>query len=300
MSKLQQLLSSVLLLLFLSNSVFASSIVSDKDSLLFAAIVQQDLESLNELLITPGDINRKYGDNQQTLLTFAIEKGKAEASKFLVSKGADIEAKYDRKTPLMFAARYGWEEIAVMLIESGADINSTNRERNTAFHYAAKYNNLDLLKTLFSEGAKINIPNKDSWTALDYSIIGGKKETEEYLRSIGCVLFKKEIPNYFDGPYIELTERSTALINYLANVNGKKGSYIDSEEVKIERGKLEFKGRKPDKNQYLISTDPTPPPSMYEEPPRIFAIGDIHGQYERMVEMLRAGGVIDKQNNWSW
>jgi ankyrin repeat protein len=96
MSKLQQLLSSVLLLLFLSNSVFASSIVSDKDSLLFAAIVQQDLESLNELLITPGDINRKYGDNQQTLLTFAIEKGKAEASKFLVSKGADIEAKYDR------------------------------------------------------------------------------------------------------------------------------------------------------------------------------------------------------------
>ncbi|MEZ4999721.1 MAG: metallophosphoesterase, partial [Bacteroidales bacterium] len=42
------------------------------------------------------------------------------------------------------------------------------------------------------------------------------------------------------------------------------------------------------------------PPSIYEEPSRIFAIGDIHGQYDRMIRMLEKGKVIDSDLNWIW
>jgi hypothetical protein len=31
---------------------------------------------------------------------------------------------------------------------------------------------------------------------------------------------------------------------------------------------------------------------------RILAIGDVHGDYDRLVELLRAGGAVDKENKW--
>ena len=49
---------------------------------------------------------------------------------------------------------------------------------------------------------------------------------------------------------------------------------------------------------YFNDKDLTIPQSVYKDVSRIKAIGDFHGQYSRMIPMLKNAGVID--NNLQW
>jgi hypothetical protein len=271
----------------------------DRDSLILEYVKNGNLEDLRKILGDDADVNKRFGRRERTLLTYAIENEQLETTAYLLSKGADIEEQDGTKTPLMFAARYGNVELTKLLLDSGADINSINDDRNTAFHYAAKYNNLEVLKILYENGAKINIPNNDQWTALDYSIINNSPVIRQYLDSIGCMLFEKNLPDYFDGPYISYVDDSTIRVDYMKNSKRKKESSILSKEFEIERT-AEFNGLKKDKKKYRIIKEPVIPASKYDMPSKIFVMGDIHGQYKRMIEMLTVGGVIDKKTDWNF
>jgi len=41
-------------------------------------------------------------------------------------------------------------------------------------------------------------------------------------------------------------------------------------------------------------------PSSYENVERIFSVSDVEGEYENLVTLLQANGVIDQHNHWSW
>jgi len=295
-----RLLWSMIFILLAAN-IFASanSINNNRDSLILAYIENGNLEALSSILTGDTDINRRFGKNERTLLTYAIENRQIEITRYLLRKGADIEQQDGTKTPLMFAARYANVDFAKLLIENGADINSINHERNTAFHYAAKYNNFDVLKFLYENGAKINIPNKDQWTALDYSIINNKPLLRHYLDSIGCRLFDKKLPDYFDGPYISHVNDSVIRVDYLKNNGARNKSSIISKEI-IADGATEFEGLQKDRNNYTIIPEPEIQASSYDMPSEIFVMGDIHGQYSRMIEMLQTGGVINSKNDWTY
>ena len=50
-----------------------------------------------------------------------------------------------------------------------------------------------------------------------------------------------------------------------------------------------------------VSADPpVPPASEHADVSRIFAVGDVHGEYEAAVELLQAGRVIDDDRRWSF
>lgn len=270
------------------------------DNYILELVLNEDTAAMAKELNSKSIINNRFGEDKRRLLSYAIEYNKAVSAKFLIDNGADIEKRDGTKTPLMFTARYNNKYIAEMLIEAGADINVINNDRNTAFHYAAKYNNFDLLRYFYDQGAKINIPNEDYWTALDYSIINNKPEMQEYLLSIGCILFKKELPEFFDGPHFRIRDSISMIQEYHVNENNKKGSYILSKTISISDTVISIPGLKKDRNTYNIYVNPTIPPASYDEQSKVFAIGDIHGQYERMIEMLMAGRVIDKRKNWIW
>lgn len=295
-----RMLWSIIFILLATNIIAsANSINYDRDSLILAYVKNGNLEDLSKIIPGDTDINNRYGDRGRTLLTYAIENDQLEITRYLLNNGADIEEQDGTKTPLMFAARYGNVGFTELLLEKGADVNSINDDRNTAFHYAAKYNNFEALKILYKNGAKINIPNNDQWTALDYSIINNRPVLRHYLDSIGCRLFEKKLPDYFDGPYISQVSDSVFRVDYLKNSGVKRKSSIISREIILD-GNTEFKGLKQDKNTYTIIPDPEIPPTMYDMPSQIFVMGDIHGQYERMLEMLLSGGVINKKNNWAY
>ena len=295
----RSLWSMIFILLAANIIVSAKSINYDRDSLILAYVKNGNLEDLSSILTRDTDINGRFGKRERTLLTYAIENRQLEITRYLLSKGADIEQQDGTKTPLMFAARYANIDFSKLLIENGADINSINHDRNTAFHYAAKYNNFDVLKFLYENGAKINIPNKDQWTALDYSIINNRPLLRHYLDSIGCRLFEKKLPEYFDGPYIRQVNDSVLRVDYLKNSGAKNKSSIISKEI-ITDGATGFKGLKKDKNNYTIIPEPEIQASSYDMPSKIFVMGDVHGQYTRMLEMLRAGGVINRKNDWTY
>lgn len=289
----------IIIILFCCSS-YSNASVPDNDSIILAAVRYGNTEMLAELLRNEKELDRRYGKEERTLLPYSIENNQTSVAEYLLDVGFDVEKKDENKTPLMFAAKYGRDSIARALINHGAEINAINNARNTAFHYAAKYNNPGMLKLLYQLGANINIPNEDQWTALDFAIINNNKEDIEYLESIGCIIFNKVIPDYFDGPYIDILNDGELMVNYLINRTGRKGSSILSKQVEISDTLTHIKGLRKDRNDYYINTTPQIPPCIYETSSRIFVMGDIHGQYERMVEMLISGGVIDNKLNWSW
>ena len=300
MLRIPRYLLPIILIALSSQAEAFAPVINANDSLILASVKNGDISNLNELFRLPIDLYREYGNEKRTLLTYAIENGQVESVIFLIEKGADIEQPNENKTPLMYAARFGSTPITGILLREGANINFINGDRNTAFHYAAKYNNLEVLKLLYENGAKINIPNWDNWTALDYAIINSNEEIQDWLRSIGCLILKKDIPDYFDGPYIDVPSAGKLSIKYLVNKERKQKSSFISEEIPAGESELRIDGLKKDKNEYYITLNPEPPPCRYAEQSRVFVIGDIHGQYERMIKMLISCGVVDKDLHWAW
>jgi hypothetical protein len=275
---------------------------SDKpdDKEILSAVEAGDNALLDKYLKRGVDINRIYGEEKVTPLSFAVLNDKLTAAYLLLEHDADPEILSQGKTSLMFASRYNRPEIAKLLLSQGADINNTNEDKNTAFHYAAKYSNLEILKLLNENGADINMVNADSWTALDFSIINDKEQITEYLKSIGTELFPKRISDSFDGPHIEIVAPGQFHIRYIVHDSTGNETSFESKEVTLTGGRGFIEGIAPDTVAYYIKDEIKNEPFIYSEVSRIIAIGDIHGQYERMVKMLKSAGVIDDNLQWSW
>ena len=91
-----------------------------------------DLQAVKEQLANGVDINA--GDNEfgVTALAWAALLDDMEIAKFLIEKGADVNAKSrDGSTPLHSAAFLGHAEIAELLIQKGADVNPKNHRGET-------------------------------------------------------------------------------------------------------------------------------------------------------------------------
>ena len=291
---------TILFLLFSTQIQAFESSVTINDSIILASVREGDISVLKRLLGSREDINRLFGHEERTLLSLAIEKGQIEATGFLVEEGSDLELINEGKTPLMFAAKHGRDQITELLITNGANVGAVNEDKNTAFLYAAKNNNLEILKILYKHGSAINLQNEKEWTALDFAIINNNKQIQEYLESIGCITFEKNIPDYFDGPYINITEPGKLCMKYLVHDEQKSESSIISEEISLHDSIERIPDLKNNENYYDISLVEASPPSIYEEPSKVIVMGDIHGQYQRMVKMLKSAGVIDNNLNWIW
>jgi len=81
------------------------------------------------------NITDKDGD---TLLHFAVREGKKEVVEWLISKGADVNARGIMGfMPLHLAATLNHRDIMDLLIKKGADINAEDNNGKTPLYYAA-------------------------------------------------------------------------------------------------------------------------------------------------------------------
>ncbi len=118
------ILTVILLSAFLTAPVFASDIINAAKSGNLAkikTILQKDPTLINTSdtwLYTP--------------LHWAIGKKHDEVALYLISKGADVNAKAKNgSTPLHMAARWGRLKPAQVLIQKGVDVNALNEFGNT-------------------------------------------------------------------------------------------------------------------------------------------------------------------------
>lgn len=98
-----------------------------------------------------------------------------------------------------------------------------------------------------------------------------------------------------DGPHVYWQTPSEALVFYLC-----EGVFLV--ERFAPRDTLRFTGFCADSTwEYVIPREaPEIQPHTYEQVSKIFAISDIHGEFEPLVSLLQAAGIIDDTRHWTW
>ncbi len=104
-------------------------------------------------------INHKYGSEEDSLLHLAAMLNEANAVRFLLNKGVNVnEQNALLHTPLHLASGAGHEEIVEILIREGnADKDVLDVRNHAAMHYAVNNKKLEVVKLLSNLGANVNI-----------------------------------------------------------------------------------------------------------------------------------------------
>ena len=127
------------------------------------------------------DMTPNSGDILDHALASAVMKCDVAVVKYLVFKGADVNA-----IGVLPAASHNKNlEVAKFLVSKGADVKKTS-DGFTALHQGAHDGNLEFIKFLVSEGADVNAKTVHDKTPLDFAYLYGNEAVIEYLVSVGA------------------------------------------------------------------------------------------------------------------
>jgi ankyrin repeat protein len=149
------------------------------------AIEKNKLDDLKKLINEVGVDARDETGN--TALMHASWSGHIETTKFLIEKGANVNAaNQDRKTALMHASGNGHIETTKFLIEKGANVDASDVNGKTALIEVCMNGNRKMIETLIDNGADVNKFAPSSFTPLMYAIRGGHDEIAQFLIDKGA------------------------------------------------------------------------------------------------------------------
>ena len=150
---------------------------------LITAVLDDDLDTVNQHIAYGSDLNVQDGTFSNTSLNFAGIYGLTDIADALVNAGADLNLiNDDNFTPLCNAAAWGHTSIVTILLNAGADLSAKCFETQIgvsvtlSIAIGAPYS--DYIKTLYVDhGEKYNIPYDET------KIIDGREKVIELLRS---------------------------------------------------------------------------------------------------------------------
>ncbi|HSG82416.1 MAG TPA: metallophosphoesterase [Gemmatimonadota bacterium] len=98
-----------------------------------------------------------------------------------------------------------------------------------------------------------------------------------------------------DGPHVYWQAPNRAVVFYLCG-----GEVVERRYQVADT--LRFRGFCSDSTwEYLIAAQPPAvQPHVYDGASKIFAVSDIHGEYDALVDLLKAAGIIDDELRWAW
>ncbi|MHC4946019.1 MAG: ankyrin repeat domain-containing protein [Planctomycetota bacterium] len=189
---------------------------------IFGAINESNLHAVKTLLKNDESLINSQDSEGRSPLMLSVVSGPDEITKFLVSKGANVNDKLATgETPLMIAAvnknldlvkvfdskeadvnakektqgarvlhraaAGGDAEIIKLLLSKGADFEKKCKKGWTPLHVAASEGHVDVVKILIEKGASKNAKAKDGTTpveAADKSSSGNRKAVLDFLNSV--------------------------------------------------------------------------------------------------------------------
>ena len=97
-----------------------------------------------------------------------------------------------------------------------------------------------------------------------------------------------------EGPYV-FWGNETATIKYILDDN-----FVSQDITVRGEGQFTFNLEGFDGDYEISSYPPKINPSTYSDISKFFVISDIHGQYDRMIEILKGNRIIDANLDWAW
>ncbi|BCS83632.1 ankyrin containing protein [Cotonvirus japonicus] len=172
--------------LFFTNKKFFSLINHYKFSknVIEFAIRQGNLNILKYILELKHKKDTLVGDKRftciglQKCLNSSCEFGHLEVVRFLVEKGADIQA--DDNLAVRWASRKGHLEVVRFLVKNGANIQADD---NLAIKWASLYGHLEVVRFLVEKGANIQA---DDNLAIKWASFNGHLEVVKFLVEHGA------------------------------------------------------------------------------------------------------------------
>lgn len=155
---------------------------------LFNAVKHNDMQSVQSLLKNGVDIN-VLDEAGQSPLMWATERKNVEMAKFLINKGANVNAVGLRVasglTALSLAAVNGAAPLARLLIERGADIH-TAPGGLPLLNLAAGAGHEEVVKLLLGAGANPKTKDANGMESLTDAVLSGNPRVVEILLKAGC------------------------------------------------------------------------------------------------------------------
>lgn len=138
------MIKALLFLLFFS--MFASGADIFK---LVQALDRNDTQAFKSMIVTISDANTARSDNNKSILMYASWVGNTPAVKYLVEKGADINANdSSNATALHLAIWKDHTDIALYLLENGASATSMSIDGMTPADIAILRSNIKVMEAI--------------------------------------------------------------------------------------------------------------------------------------------------------
>ncbi len=192
-----------------------------------------NLEEVKRLVNAGAEVNFKH-INETTPLYNAVWRGHVSIVKFLISKGANLNAtNFGIKQPALFkACANGSFELVKILVEAGADINIKDSEGTTPLYAVFGGDVSQIIPYLISKGADANeLIGQPGYSALHNACRQGYLNVVKALVDAGADINKKTT-NVFTPLYIASEAYHSEIVNYLilkgANINEVNGSKHDT------------------------------------------------------------------------
>lgn len=130
-----------------------------------------------------GEIDINDGNKKkETPLHIAVRNNKVEFVKFLIERGAEVEAKdVNGATPLFISLEVDNLELAKYFVEKGADVNVEANDGRRLVHLAGSSKTVDTIKWLVGLGLDINVKDKEANLPIHYTCNSGELNTLMFL-----------------------------------------------------------------------------------------------------------------------
>ena len=152
-------------------------------------------------------------------LIIASQNNNIEIVKYLLDKGANIEAKqpHNSYTALIAACERSSPEVVSLLLDAGANVDAIERNRLKCIHVAALYGNNDIIRIL-AENKGTNILNEragmDNVTPLHLLVLN--KRENDPIETVRVLLEEGADPNIGRASDNSITPLVSACVNMLS------------------------------------------------------------------------------------
>jgi len=262
------------------------------------AIKAGDIELFKSYLEKHPDLNCEFS-NGKTGLYFAIVSDQVKIGEILLKRGADPNLIVGKYSTLNWAIKHDRGRIVRLLIEYGAEVDMTDENLDTPLIYAAELDRVEICKILIDRGADPLHKNLKEKRASNYAVYFTESPTFKYLQSMEKLCLNQDsIPSMTDGPYIFWEVDDQVVLTYYERNQAENLTRLIEKTIEAGKADTIVKGIGWDKNSYHIKHEYTPNPSKVTTAGNIFVIGDVHGRYDALVNLLVNNKIIDSDLKW--